>query len=153
VPGRHAGCKCHVFPFDTNDLAYGRDSIVAGRFFNPFLLLVARLTNKELVEAVQFLKVQNKILRSKLPRVVTTTRKEQKLLVKLGKALGAAVKELISIVSYRTYLRWKAAEKKGKGKGKDKKKAPNKHPHRTPEEVRELVIRMANENDWGYTRI
>jgi putative transposase len=121
---------------------------MAPKIFNPFLLLLARLTSRELVETVQFLKEENKILRSKLPRIVPVTKQERNRLLKLGESLGSALKEIISIVSHRTFLRWKAEKK-----GKTKKKAPNRNPRRTPEEVRNLVIRLANENDWGYTRI
>lgn len=70
----------------------------------------------------------------------------------MGECLGSALKEIISIVNYRTFQRWKA-EKKADAKGKGKKKAASKHPNRTPEELRQLVIRLASENDWGYTRI
>lgn len=118
------------------------------RLFNPFLMLLARLTNPELARTVQFLKVENAILRSKLPRRIDLTPKERNRLFRFGEPLGAALKHLISVVTYRTFLRWKEYRR-----GKTRTRAPNPHPNRTPEQIRELVIRIANETGYGYTRI
>ncbi|MHC4506408.1 MAG: hypothetical protein ACYTFI_24195 [Planctomycetota bacterium] len=41
---------------------------MTGRLSDPFLLLLARLTDPELARAVQFLKVENAMLRSRLPK-------------------------------------------------------------------------------------
>jgi hypothetical protein len=38
------------------------------RFLHPLLLLLARATEKELVQTVEYLKTENRILRGKLPR-------------------------------------------------------------------------------------
>jgi putative transposase len=121
---------------------------VTARSFNPLLLLLARLTDPQLARSVRFLKAENAILRSRLPKRVDLTQTERNRLFKLGESLGSAIKELISIVSYRTFLRWKARKK-----GTIKSRAPNRHPHRTPDEIRALVVRIATETGWGYTRI
>ena len=44
-----------------------------------------RLTSKELVEALQYYKEENKILRSKLPRVVQVTKQERSRLLNLSR--------------------------------------------------------------------
>jgi putative transposase len=121
---------------------------VTRRFFNPFLLLLARLTDPELARAVQFLEVENAMLRSRLPKRISLTPRERDRLFDFGESLGVAVRELISIVTYRTFLRWEAAKR-----GKTRTRAPKPHPNRTPEQARELVIRIASETGWGYTRI
>src|SRR5690606_16923704 len=88
------------------------------------------------------------ILRSKLPQRVTVTAKERNRLVKFAQKLGGKVlRQLTTIVHPSTILRWIAAEKKHKPK-------PQKRGRpRTPEEIRKLILIMAKENQWGYTRI
>jgi hypothetical protein len=44
-------------------------------------------------------------LREKLPARITVTNRERARLLKLGKKLGSALQDLISIVSYRTFTR------------------------------------------------
>jgi len=67
--------------------------------------------------------------------------------LKLGKALGRAIEELITIVSPSTFYRWIRDEKDG---GKSKK---SKGGQRKPKEVRELVIQISRSTGFGYTRI
>jgi putative transposase len=43
------------------------------RIFHPLLIMLAGSTKKELTRQVQYLKEENKILRSKLPRRITVT--------------------------------------------------------------------------------
>jgi putative transposase len=117
---------------------------------NALLLLLARATDKALARYVQYLKAENQVLRSKLPKVVKVTPHERRRLVKFGRPLGAAYKELVGIVSPRTFLRWL----NGEGR-RPRRRAGLTRPGRprTPEAIRDLVLRLARENDWGYTRI
>ena len=117
---------------------------------NALLLLLAQATDRALARHVQFLKVENQVLRSKLPRVVKVTPQERRRLVKFGRPLGPALKELLTIVSPRTFLRWLDAE----GRQRARRAGPTRPGRpRTAEAIRELVLRLARENDWGYTRI
>jgi putative transposase len=118
------------------------------RFFRPLLLLIARLTDRELAAVIQYLKAENDILRSKLPKVVQVTPQERQRLLKFGRPLGSAIKHLITIVSPRTFARWVNAATTIK-----RAKSRNPGRPRTPDDLRELVLRLARENDWGYTRI
>ncbi|WP_254510194.1 integrase core domain-containing protein [Anatilimnocola floriformis] len=69
-------------------------------------------------------------------------------LVKFAQKLGGKVlSQLATIVHPSTIMRWIAAEKKNKPKPK-KRGRP-----RTPEQIRQLILKMAKENEWGYTRI
>ena len=116
--------------------------------FQSLFLVIAGATQKELARQVKYLKVENQILRSKLPRRVTVTAKERVRLTKFAAKLGGKVlAQLASIVHPSTILRWIAAEKKNKPKPK-KRGRP-----RTPEQLRQLILKMARENEWGYTRI
>ncbi len=117
------------------------------RILHPLLLLVARATDKELVRMIEYLKTENRILRSKLPKRVSITTAERARLVKIGRRVGPAIRELITIVHPRTFARWVQA----KSAAKPIRRRTGRP--RKPEELRELVIRMAKENAWGKKRI
>jgi putative transposase len=69
---------------------------VTARLFNPLLLALARLTDPQLARSVRFLKAEDAILRSRLPRRIDLTQTERNRLFKLGESLGSAIKELIA---------------------------------------------------------
>jgi hypothetical protein len=73
--------------------------------FHPLLVMIAKATSTELQQYIDYLKAENQILRSKLPRRVDVTPAEREKLVKVGKPLGGQLKELMSIVSPRTFSR------------------------------------------------
>ena len=118
------------------------------KIFHPLLALIASATDSELAKYVEYLKYENKILRSRLPKQVHTTTEERSTLLKYGKAIGRAIEELISIVSPATFYRWVRAEKDGQSKPKKPKGGQRK-----PAELRELVLTIANETGFGLTRI
>ena len=74
--------------------------------FHPLLALIASATDKELARYVEFLKEENKILRTRIKGQVHTKPEERKRLLKLGKPLGKAIEELITIVKPSTFYRW-----------------------------------------------
>ncbi len=116
--------------------------------YHRLLLLIAGATQKELASQIRYLKIENEILRSKLPKRVPVTEKERNKLVKFGSKLGKALGEIVTIVHPDTLRRWIREA------GKPKKKTPAaKGRPRTKEDIRELIIKLARENDWGYTRI
>ncbi len=118
------------------------------RFFHPLILLLARSAQPQLIRYVEYLKTENRILRSKLPKRITITPAERQKLVKVGKPLGKAIKELITIVTPRTFARWISGENGARYKRTAKPGRP-----RTPDEIRELVTQMAKDNGWGLGRI
>jgi len=68
--------------------------------------------------------------------------------VKFGSKLGKALGELVTIVHPNTLRRWiREANQLGV------RKPVRKGRPRTKEEICELIVRLASENDWGYTRI
>ena len=75
--------------------------------------------------------------------------KEKNRLVRFGAKLGRALNELVTIVHPSTLRRWiREAAKEGE------KKAAKKVRPSTKEKIRELILKLARENDgWGYTRI
>lgn len=124
------------------------------RFLQPLWLLLTTSKDKDLRQMIEYLKEENKILRSKLPDRITVTSRERNRLVKSGSKIGGAIRELISIVSYRTFCRWRADTEPSDDKDTAKKKKPKRKPGRpkTAEEKRELVLKIARENGWGATR-
>jgi putative transposase len=112
------------------------------RFIQPLLLLLARLTDRQLAAVVQYLKVENDILRSNLPKRVTVTAREKQRLLKFGRPLRSAIKHVITIVTPRTFLRWV----NGDGP-RNRSAAPRRAPGRprTAADMRDLVHRIAGE--------
>ncbi len=110
--------------------------------------MIASVTDRELARYVEFLKEENKILRSRVPGQIHTKSHERDRLLKLGKPLGRAIEELLTIVSPSTFYRWL----RDAGQGSQKKSSP-KGGKRKPIEIRELVIQIAKSTSFGYTRI
>jgi putative transposase len=117
------------------------------RLFQPLLFFLARCSRNQLIRQIEFLRAENELLRKRLPkRRIRITLDEQKRLIKLGTAVGPGLHKLITIVAPSTYRRWirnlnNRVPKKRTGRP------------RTPEAIRELVLKIAKETHWGYTRI
>jgi putative transposase len=116
------------------------------RILEPLLILIAKATDRELASMLEYLKVENRILRSKLPKRVLVTPREKQRLLKFGKKLGKALKDLMSIVCYRTFCRWLWGEASTKSK-----RRPGR-PQKSVE-IQKLILQLARETGWGYTRI
>jgi putative transposase len=122
-------------------------------FYQPLLLLLANSTDSDLAKQVEYLKAENQILRRLLGKRPYLGEPDKRLLVKLGQAVGKGIKDLLSIVSYPTYRRWVGLyDPAGAGAKPAGARGKGGRP-RTSDETRELVLRLARENDWGYTRI
>jgi putative transposase len=119
------------------------------RFLQPLWLLLTASSDSKLREMVEYLREENKILRSKLPKQVTVTPRERSRLLKLGMKLGGAIREFVTIVSYRTFCRWRNDPVRIKRRPFERK--PGRP--RTAEETRELIIKIARDNQWGSTRV
>jgi putative transposase len=107
------------------------DPPAVARFCHPLLHLIARATHDELARQVHYLKVENEILRSRLPRRITVTPAERMRLLRLGTLVGPAIRELITIVSLRTFAAWMS------GDLRPQRERPARH--RKPTEIRQLV--------------
>lgn len=137
-------CKKHVL-FHFND---GLSHYSMKHLYLRLLVLIAGSTRHELAAQIRYLKIENQILRSKLPRIVNVTPQERTKLVKFGAKLGKALTELVTIVHPNTLSRWiRNATKMGRAKVRLRGRPP------TREEIRQLILKLARENDWGYTRI
>jgi putative transposase len=120
---------------------------------NPFrrlLEVLAGSSQADLRRQVQYLKVENEILRSRITGPVRVTRAERSRLVRLGRPLGTAIRSLVSIVKPATFLKWVRD-----GRKRPKRKTVTRKPGRprTPEQIRKIVLRIARETSFGYVRI
>ncbi len=112
----------------------------------PLFALFASSTDSQLRRMVEYLKAENRILRSKLPKRLTVTPRERNRLVKLGSRLGSAIKDLITIVTPRAFCRWVAVERGDKTTAKPSGRKPGRP--RTAEDIRKLILQLASENGW-----
>lgn len=118
--------------------------------YRSLLLVIAGATQRELARQIKYLKVENEILRSRLPGHVFVTPKERNRLIKFAARLSRKVlQQLVTIVHPETVLRWVREERRSR----TKEPRPKRGPRRKPEELRRLIRKLARENDWGYTRI
>jgi putative transposase len=81
---------------------------------------------------------------------VILTPSERRRLVKYGRDLGPAIKNVITIVTPRTFARWLSGERTKPSSRTPPRKVGRP---RTPEEIREVVVRIGSENGWGATRV
>ena len=107
--------------------------------FQPLLMLVAGTSTSDLIHQLELLKAENVMLRRRLPRRLVLTEPEKRLIVKLGQR-----------IAYPSFRRWGEAVRRRTEAPRPYKKGGRS---RTPEHIRELVLKLARENDWGYTRI
>ena len=116
--------------------------------FQSLFLFIAQASKNQLARQIKYLKVENEILRSKLPARVPLTPQDRNRLLKFAQKLGSAIKHLVSIVTPGTILRWIRDEKRGKNQ------TPVKlGRRRTAEEICLIIVKLGKENGWGYTRI
>ena len=64
-------------------------------FLQSLFVLLAGCDRDELARQVQYLKVENQILRSKLHKRLDITREERARLLKFGQLVGPVIKELM----------------------------------------------------------
>ena len=120
-----------------------------GNLFSELLSLLGRMTQENLTHQIEYLKVENAILRKRVGRSIRPTPVERKKLVKFGVPLWKDLKNIITVVTYETFLLWARNYKRDKNSGKVNKRGRPK----TLGEIRKLVVRLAKENTWGYVRI
>ena len=119
-----------------------------GNIYTSLMLVITGSTSKELARQVGYLKAENQILRSRLPERLILTHRERNRLVRFAKNLGSALNELATIVHPSTIRRWihDASDKVAKAR-------KNFGRTRTAEQIESLILELAKDNSWGYTRI
>ncbi len=98
-----------------------------------------------------FLRQENRILRSKLGKRVPLTDKDRRILVKYGLRIRERLADVITIVKPETLLAWHRLLKKKKWTYDKKLNRPGRP--RINKQTEDLVVKLAEENTWGYHRI
>lgn len=87
------------------------------------------------------------MLRERVPKkAIHLKEHEWRRLYQLGQAIGPELKHLITIVTFDTFRSWRR-----KIAGFVPRGTPGRP--RKPDEIRQLVLKIARETGWGYTRI
>ena len=108
-----------------------------------------RLVHGDLVRQIEYLTIENEILRAHIPKQrLRVTPQERTRLLQFGQAVGGDLRHLIKVVQYTTFQRWVRDLARGAAPPLSKRGRP-----RTPQEIRHLLLRLARENRWGYTRL
>ena len=119
------------------------------------LVILAGWTQRQQQCVIEYLHTENQVLKEKLgkKRILLNDDQRRRLAVK-GKVLGRkALREIATIVTPDTILRWHRHLVAAKWDYSDRRKKPPGRPA-VSEEVQRLVLRMAKENPtWGYDRI
>ncbi len=114
---------------------------------HPLLVMLASLTHQELARQVVFLREENRVLRSRLPKRIAVTPCERSRLLTLGRDLGTQLRGLISIIRDDTFRRW-VREAEAAHITHEQSTRRTGRP-RTARDIRELVLRLVRENSWG----
>lgn len=119
---------------------------------NELLFEINQLFNNDLALENDYLRQENKILRSKLGKRVSLTDNERHILVQYGLLIKNRLRDIMSIVKPETLLNWHRKMKKKKWTYDTTPKKPGR-PNKS-QNTEHLVIKIAQENrHMGYTRI
>jgi len=119
----------------------------------PIITMITRLLCRELTLQNEYLREENKILRSKIQKRIVFTDEERRTLVAAAMALGRDLMEkVVTIVQPKTILAWQRRLESEKWDYSDRRKNNPGRP-RISIDIEQLVCRMARENEWGYARI
>ena len=100
---------------------------------NPLIAKVHQLFSRDLALENDFLRQENKILRSKLPTRVPLTEADRLVLVQFGLPIKARLAEVISIARPETLLAWNRRQKQKKWTCNNPSATPGDLAnHRTP---------------------
>jgi putative transposase len=119
----------------------------------PVIATVARLLCRELTLQNEYLRLENRILKEKVPGRIRFTDEERRSLAEAALAMGCSLmKEVVSIVKPETILAWQRRLERQKWDYSARRRRKPGRP-RTPGDIEALVCRLARENSWGYQRI
>jgi len=109
----------------------------------PLVTTLARLLCRELTLENDYLRAENKILRSKLPKRISFTDDERRSLIEAALAMGRGLmRQVVTIVKPDTILTWQRRLEKLKWDYSDRRQRKPGRP-RQPANIEQLVCQMA----------
>jgi putative transposase len=118
----------------------------------PLIEKLQQLFNRDLAWENDYLRQENKILRSKLGARVPLSEADRRILVKYGLRIKDRLAEVISIAKPDTLLAWNRRQKQRKWTFDNHSTRPGSP--RKAHDTEALIVRLAEENNsWGYKRI
>jgi len=131
-----------------------RNQTTANKWLNvPIIATIARLLCRELTLQNEYLRQENKILKSKIKKRIVFNDDERRTLLEAALAMGKDLMEqVVTIVKPKTILAWQCRLEKQKWDYSDRRENNPGRP-RIPQDIEQLVCKMARENEWGYKRI
>jgi putative transposase len=119
----------------------------------PIIATITRLLCRELTLQNEYLRQENKLLKSKIKKRIIFTDDERRTLVEAAMAMGKdLMKQVVTIVQPKTILAWQSKLENQKWDYSDRRKNNPGRP-RISLDIEQIVCRMARENEWGYERI
>ncbi len=119
----------------------------------PVIATIVRILCRELTLQNEYLRLENKILKSKIAGRICFTDDERRSLVNAALAMGRKLMEsVVNIVKPATILAWQRRLEKEKWDYSEKRKRRPGRP-KTPASVEALICQLARENIWGYKKI
>ena len=119
---------------------------------NPLLARIAKLFNKELAAANDYLRAENLVYQElQQGKRLHLTDTHRASLVQHGLQVKEHLDSLCSIVKPETILRWHRDMKRKKWDYSHRRKKTGRP--RTPPDTEALILRLSRENTWGYDRI
>ena len=119
----------------------------------PIIATITRLLCRELILQNEYLRQENKILKSKINKRIVFTDDERRTLVDAAMAMGRDLMEqVVTIVQPKTILAWQRKLENEKWDYSDRRENNPGRP-RISQDIEQLVCKMARENEWGYARI
>jgi len=120
-----------------------------------FMVAIAGWMNRQQQEAIEYLRMENRILREKLghKRLILNESQKRRLAEAAGKLGKDLLRQVGTLFSPETILKWHRLLVARKYDGSDRRGKRGPKPTKA-NMIRKLVIQMAQENpSWGYGRI
>jgi putative transposase len=122
---------------------------------SPVILVagIQKLFSKDLAMENDFLRAENRVLRELLPhKRPKLNDKHRRMLVKYGMRIKNRLADVVSIVKPETILAWNRRMKAKKWDFSGLKNAKQGRPPKG-QNTESLVVKLAEDNSWGYLRI
>jgi hypothetical protein len=113
----------------------------------PIIATITRLLCRELKLQNEYLRQENKLLKSKITKHIIFTDDERRTLVEAAMAMGKdLMKQVVTIVQPKTILAWQSKLENQKWDYSDRRKNNPGRP-RISLDIEQIVCRMARENE------